>query len=398
MARRNASYQQLFLESLDGAGQGAMQAGKLVGDTDRANAENIRQEAESKARLGLVGEQTRGAKTDADSKSLSYDQAFREEGIKSSMLGGLDAHKADPLYADAKLASLTLGRTVTPEELRTQRGQEQKKAGLEVEGKEFELGEKKNKAGRDAAESTAGIAETQARTKLYGAQAEKEAKGGHNSKNWQITDTDKGKVQVDPESGETRPLVDREGKPLRSPKEPGIKLNEAQSKTIAAAGMAKQMLDEISNKFKSGGLGGAAGLVSDVVESVPFVGGKMAPKTAEYNDQRRIVAETFLREATGAAAPKEEVKFYSNLLPEPGDNETQAQSAISSFRQAVKAKVKGVAETLRAQRREDDAKSIEENLEKLFSDSADIKPADDYESMTDDQLREALAKRRGAAK
>jgi hypothetical protein len=173
MARRNASYQQLFLDSLGGFGESAMKAGSVVGDHNRAEAENTRQDAESKARLGLVGEQTRGAKTDADSKGLDYDRSLQKSNLEKSMLGGLDSFSADPLAADAKLASMALGRTVTPEELRTQRGREEKVKGLEVEEKEFGLGEKKNKAGRDAAESLAGIGETAARTKLLGAQTEK---------------------------------------------------------------------------------------------------------------------------------------------------------------------------------------------------------------------------------
>lgn len=252
--------------------------------------------------------------------------------------------------------------------------------------------ERVGKVGREAEAHTSAMQTDTAQRGYIGAQTKRalaEAQGGTGDANWQVTDTSEGKVQVNPKTGETRPLTGPDGKQLRSPKEPGIKLNEAQTKTLGAAGMAKTMLNDLAAKFKGGGLGGVGGFVADVAESVPFVGGKVAPKTAEYNDQRRIVAETFLREATGAAAPAPEVKFYTNLLPEPGDSEAQAQSALNAFRGAVKAKVKGVAETLRAQGREADAQNIEQNLETLFADSENIKTSE-LEDLSDDEIDSQL--------
>jgi len=152
-----------------------------------------------------------------------------------------------------------------------------------------------------------------------------------------------------------------------------LKLSEAQLKTVSAAGMAKVMLNDLASQFKKSNLGGVSGYGADVVESVPLFGGKLAPKTNEYNDKKRIVAETFLREATGAAAPKEEVKFYVGLLPEPGDSEEQAQSSLNAFRMAVKAKATGVVESLRLQGHDDQAALIQSRLDTLFSDSQNIK-------------------------
>lgn len=151
------------------------------------------------------------------------------------------------------------------------------------------------------------------------------------------------------------------------------KLTEKQSSTLGAAGMAKTMLDDLANQFKDSNLGGVSGFASDVVESIPLIGGKLAPKTNEFNDKRRITAETFLREATGAAAPKEEVKFYTRLLPEAGDSPEQAQSALNAFRGAVMAKVKGIASTLRAQGKDDQAAQIESRMQGLFDTSVNIK-------------------------
>lgn len=194
------------------------------------------------------------------------------------------------------------------------------------------------KESRAAAESTAGIAETKARTGLLGAQTLKAREA----------------TTKEPAAKETR-------------------LTEAQSKTLGAAGMAKTMLDDLANQFKGSKLGGMKGFAADMVESVPVVGGKMAPETNAYNDKRRITAETFLREATGAAAPAAEIKFYTNLLPEPGDSEEQAQSSLDAFRGAVMAKVNGVAATLRAQGKDAQADEIESKMKTLFSTSANIK-------------------------
>lgn len=71
MARRNTSFQDLFLNSLNQAGTMAMQGGKLIGDTNRENAE-------SKARLGLVEQQTNAAK-------LDYDKMVKEEMLKKAL-------------------------------------------------------------------------------------------------------------------------------------------------------------------------------------------------------------------------------------------------------------------------------------------------------------------------
>lgn len=79
MARRNYSFQELFLNSLEGAGQGAMQAGKLVGDTDRANAEGARAEAAD-------GRAKEAHATTQKANQLDYDKAFREESLRNSLV------------------------------------------------------------------------------------------------------------------------------------------------------------------------------------------------------------------------------------------------------------------------------------------------------------------------
>lgn len=167
-----------------------MAAGKLVHDTGIADAENARQDAESKARLGLVGEQTRNAKTTADAGALDYEKALREDTLRKSLGTAAQAKdtamtgtetptghavdfqavkKANRGFEQADAAlwnSLNPGNPMTAEGLVSKRKRDEADAMLASE-------EKANKAGRDAAESSASLAETRARTKLLGAQADK---------------------------------------------------------------------------------------------------------------------------------------------------------------------------------------------------------------------------------
>jgi hypothetical protein len=152
------------------------------------------------------------------------------------------------------------------------------------------------------------------------------------------------------------------------------KLTPAQAGTLADISEAQGMLNNLAQSFNKNGMAKSPGkaYAADVIESIPIIGGKLAPKTAEFNDNKRITAEKFLRAATGAAAPKSEVKFYASLLPEAGDSPAQAQSAMNSFRAAVKAKALGVPSALRLEGREAEAQAVEARIEQLFAEGSDI--------------------------
>lgn len=208
MARRNASFQELFLSSLGQAGETAMQGGKLIGDTNRANAESARADAESKARLGLVGQQTRAATTAADAGALDYEKMMKEDALKKAMessagaqskaLEGTptpDGHavdfqsvkKANKGFQEADRALwnfLNPGSPMNDDQLSTKRKQDETVKALEVEDKEFGVGEKQAKAGREAAESTSNLAtaaqsrkESEARIAKMGSEASKKDGG-----------------------------------------------------------------------------------------------------------------------------------------------------------------------------------------------------------------------------
>jgi hypothetical protein len=358
MARRNSTFQELFMQSMDQASTGARSAADALIKQRQLGVENARADKESTARLGLIGEQTRAAKTGADKDTLDYGKTLSEKTLQDSLRTSAQARdtaqegtptpdgRAVDFQAvkganrgfeksDAALWNfLNPDKPMGAEGLKVKRTRDEDDAVLASEEKESKASRDAESHKSDMATAATNRTETNARTKLLGAQTQKTE---------------------------------------NAPTDKGTKLNEAQSKTIGAAGTAKVMLDEIASQFKDSKLGGAGGYAADVVESIPLIGGKLAPKTNEYNDKRRITAETFLREATGAAAPASEVKFYTNLLPEPGDSPEQAQSALNAFRGAVMAKVKGVASTLRAQGKDAPANEIETKMQTLFDSSVNIK-------------------------
>jgi len=203
MARRNYSYTQMLMDSMGDAEKSAMgiaQNNRAEADNRRADAANTRAEAESKAGLAHKAELTRGAKTEADTKTLDYGKMLREDGLRKSLTsaaGARDTAQAGTPTADGhavdfqevkkanrgfERADVSLWNALNPdkplsgEALVAKRARDEAGEELAMEEKEFGLGEKKNKAARDAAESTAGIGETTARTKLLGAQTEKAAK------------------------------------------------------------------------------------------------------------------------------------------------------------------------------------------------------------------------------
>lgn len=90
MVRRNVSYQQLLMDSLDSAEKSA----NSVATNRRADAENTRQETESKDRAKLIGEQTRAAKLAGDENQLSFDKAFKEKTLQDSLGAATTAQSA----------------------------------------------------------------------------------------------------------------------------------------------------------------------------------------------------------------------------------------------------------------------------------------------------------------
>ena len=322
MARRNASFQELFLSSLGQAGTTAMQGGKLIGDTNRANAESARADTESKARLGLLGQQTRAATTAADAGALDYEKMMREDtlkkalessaGAQSQALEGTptaDGHAVD--FQSAKKANkdfkqsdralwnfLNPGSPMNDDQLSTKRKQDETVKGLEVEDKEFGVGEKKLKAGREAAESTSKLAsETQSR---------KESES-------RIARTKKEMDQLDKPSAGKPPTAD-------------------QSKVATYGRRVEQSMGEME-RLAEGGYD-RSGIITGFGSKLPNV---MASSEAQQQKQaeRNFVNAVLRRESGAVISDQEFANAEKQYFPRSGDSKEVKEQKARNRQQVV---------------------------------------------------------------
>lgn len=226
----------------------AMNAGKLVGDTRRANAEDARQEAASKADLALKSEQTRNAKTTADANTMDYARALQEKTLRDSLMSTSQARdsamqgtetpdgravdfqavkKANRGFeqSDANLWNfLNPGNPMSAEQLKGKRARDEGDAVLASE-------EKANKAQRDAetqksdmATAEAQRAEIRKRTALMSSKSDKPVQ-------WHDRVDDQGYIiQTNPVTGEVRNTgVKAQAKPGSITNDPKALADQAQS-------------------------------------------------------------------------------------------------------------------------------------------------------------------------
>lgn len=142
------------------------------------------------------------------------------------------------------------------------------------------------------------------------------------------------------------------------------KLNAAQEAAITSVGEAKNLLTDLANEFNSVSTGRASQAFSSALSQIPVVGPRINPKEAAYNAKRRLVAETYLRAATGAAAPDKEVTTYMNFLPSLGDPTELASKKMESFIHRIEGRAEGVANALDAVGRPEQAEMIRQNTAK----------------------------------
>lgn len=105
----------------------------------------------------------------------------------------------------------------------------------------------------------------------------------------------------------------------------------------------KLLLSDLVNTFKNSGFGGIDDMIGEGTAKIPLVGKYAAGKNKQYQNQKRLAAETWLRAATGAAAPDHEVATYTNFLPNESDPPEIADKKIENFFNKIAAKVKARA-------------------------------------------------------
>lgn len=131
--------------------------------------------------------------------------------------------------------------------------------------------------------------------------------------------------------------------------------NKTKERLIAVE-EGKYLLTELVNTFKSSNFGGGTDVVGQGAAKIPFVGKFVAGKNKEYQNQKKLAAETWLRAATGAAAPPAEVQTYSNFLPDESDPPEIADKKTANFFNKISAKAAGNASVLRLE-----GKGLEKN-------------------------------------
>lgn len=137
----------------------------------------------------------------------------------------------------------------------------------------------------------------------------------------------------------------------------GISATKPSTAEVAALTEGKQMGDlgvKLGQQWKQSGfqvgtpsqaIGGmvAHALPSQLAQKVA------GPQYTQFEDTKSLLAETALRQATGAAAPVEEKRQYMGYLPSPGDDPGVAANKIDNFFRRVNTRAEQQAQALEGQ-------------------------------------------------
>ena len=116
------------------------------------------------------------------------------------------------------------------------------------------------------------------------------------------------------------------------------KLTQDEEKGLGAVQSAVSDMNKLVDMYQAGDTGTIGSSIEDKASRLPIIGQRFFKGPAEFGKHKDIMAERFLRAATGAAAPPSEVATYRGFLPEWGDTPAQAQVAQKAFMDNVKAK------------------------------------------------------------
>lgn len=122
--------------------------------------------------------------------------------------------------------------------------------------------------------------------------------------------------------------------------------SEKEKEMIGAVEEGKIFMTDLVNVFSKNKYGNPINAVSEFGASIPLAGKFIAPKTKKYQNQKEVISETWLRAATGAAAPDPEVKRYASFLPDPSDPPEVAQNRLDTFFTKISARAQGRAKAI----------------------------------------------------
>jgi len=148
-----------------------------------------------------------------------------------------------------------------------------------------------------------------------------------------------------------------------------LSLTGEEQKGLGSLEPAIKDMNTLVDLYKTGDTGTAGSSMAKYMAKVPFVGQRLFPDAKGFQKHKVIMAERFLRAATGAAAPDAEVATYQGFLPKWDDTPLQAQNAIKTFMGNVEAKARESVSRLRTigtPESLEKATRIEQNIKKAL--------------------------------
>jgi hypothetical protein len=107
---------------------------------------------------------------------------------------------------------------------------------------------------------------------------------------------------------------------------------------LGAVEEGKLLLSSLVDTFKANKFGNIVDVAGESIAKIPLAGKFIAGRNKEFQNQKRLAAETWLRAATGAAAPPYEVDTYVGFLPSESDPKDVADKKIENFYNKISAK------------------------------------------------------------
>ena len=112
---------------------------------------------------------------------------------------------------------------------------------------------------------------------------------------------------------------------------------------LSAVEEGKYLLSNLVDTFKKSGFGGLVRLLERLQQRFLWLANTLLVNIKNTKIKKRLAAETWLRAATGAAAPKHEVDTYTGFLPSESDPPEIADKKIQNFFDKIAAKAEARA-------------------------------------------------------
>lgn len=142
--------------------------------------------------------------------------------------------------------------------------------------------------------------------------------------NWQVVQTDQGPVQVDPKSGRTRPIVGQGGEPVRPPVPPAVKTALLENRKSIS------VIDSAINAVKAHPQ--ATGILRGRIDALDQ---RVDPKGVEARAGVADIGSLIIRDRSGAAVTASEFPRLRPFLPDANDSHSTVLKKLARMRQII---------------------------------------------------------------